>query len=256
MKQEFADWPCSVARAAGVFGDSWTLLILRDAMYGLTRYDEFQRSLHIARNTLSDRLGKLVDAGVMTKRFYQDNPPRYEYLLTEMGRDFFPVLAAMLSWGDKWLDGGGGAPVTLCHHGDGHGIVSRVICEQGGDPVGHEDIRFCVGPGYPDDVRPEICGAGSSRLRVRPGAARRPRVARGPARRAGAPAESSCRGIASLTSQTPSVTKRDAQRPPSGARLSPAPSTGAGARRLRRPDLAATHCGDRSPHGYSLSFSD
>jgi DNA-binding HxlR family transcriptional regulator len=54
MKQEFADWPCSVARAAGVFGDSWTLLILRDAMYGLTRYDEFQRSLHIARNTLSE----------------------------------------------------------------------------------------------------------------------------------------------------------------------------------------------------------
>ena len=169
MKHEFADWPCSVARAAGVFGDSWTLLILRDAMYGLTRYDEFQRSLHIARNTLSDRLGKLVDAGVMTKRFYQDNPPRYEYLLTEMGRDFFPVLAAMLSWGDKWLDGGGGAPVTLCHHGDGHGIVSRVICEQCGDPVGHEDIRFCVGPGYPDDVRPELDMR--SRLEPAPGAA-------------------------------------------------------------------------------------
>jgi DNA-binding HxlR family transcriptional regulator len=180
MKREFADWPCSVARAAGVFGDSWTLLILRDAMYGLTRYDEFQRSLHIARNTLSDRLGKLVDAGVMTKRFYQDNPPRYEYLVTEMGRDFFPVLAAMLSWGDKWLDGGGGAPVTLCHHGDGHGIVSRVICEQCGDPVGHEDIRFCVGPGYPDDVRPELDMR--SRLEPAPGAARGGEAAAGRAR--------------------------------------------------------------------------
>jgi DNA-binding HxlR family transcriptional regulator len=189
MKYEFADWPCSVARTAGVFGDSWTLLILRDAMYGLTRYDEFQRSLHIARNTLSDRLGKLVDAGVMTKRFYQDNPPRYEYLLTEMGRDFFPVLAAMLSWGDKWLDGGGGAPVTLCHHEDGHGIVSRVICEQCGDPVGHEDIRFCVGPGYPDDVRPELDMR--SRLEPVPGAARGGEAAAGrtrpanPGRRAG-----------------------------------------------------------------------
>ena len=184
MKHEFADWPCSVARAAGVFGDSWTLLILRDAMYGLTRYDEFQRSLRIARNTLSDRLGKLVDAGVMTKRFYQDNPPRYEYLLTEMGRDFFPVLAAMLSWGDKWLDGGGGAPVTLCHHGDGHGIVSRVICEQCGDPVGHEDIRFCVGPGYPDDVRPELDMR--SRLEQAPGAAQDGEAAAGraPAREA------------------------------------------------------------------------
>ena len=106
MNREFSEWPCSLARAVGVFGDSWTLLIVRDGLQGLTRFDEFQRSLNIARNTLSDRLGKLVDAGVMTKRFYQDNPPRYEYLLTDMGRDFFPVLAAMLSWGDKWLDDG------------------------------------------------------------------------------------------------------------------------------------------------------
>ena len=91
MKRGFSEWPCSLARAVEVFGDSWTLLIVRDGLQGLTRFDEFQRSLNVARNTLSDRLGKLVDAGVMTKRFYQDNPPRYEYLLTEMGRDFFPV---------------------------------------------------------------------------------------------------------------------------------------------------------------------
>jgi DNA-binding HxlR family transcriptional regulator len=69
MRQGFSDWPCSLARAVGVFGDSWTLLIVRDAMQGLTRFDEFQGSLHVARNTLSDRLGKLVDAGIMTKRF-------------------------------------------------------------------------------------------------------------------------------------------------------------------------------------------
>ena len=125
-------------------------------MQGLTRFDEFQRSLHVARNTLSDRLGKLVDAGVMTKRFYQDNPPRYEYLLTEMGRDFFPVLASMLAWGDKWLDDGGGAPVTLHHRNPGHKIASQVICAECGEPVEHADIQFCVGPGYPHDVRPEL----------------------------------------------------------------------------------------------------
>src|ERR1700689_3833881 len=159
MKNEFADGPRSGGGAPGVFGDSWTLLILRDAMYGLTRYDEFQRSLHVARNTLSDRLSKLVDTGVMTKRFYQDNPPRYEYLLTDMGRDFFPVLAAMLAWGDRWLDDGGGAPGTLRHHeGDGEGeheVVPEVICADCGKPVVHTGIQFCVGPGYPDDVRPE-----------------------------------------------------------------------------------------------------
>ena len=160
MNREFSEWPCSLARAVGVFGDSWTLLIVRDGLQGLTRFDEFQRSLNIARNTLSDRLGKLVDAGVMTKRFYQDNPPRYEYLLTDMGRDFFPVLAAMLSWGDKWLDDGGGAPVALRHdEGDGEGnheVVPEVICAECGKPVVHTGIQFCVGPGYPDDVRPEL----------------------------------------------------------------------------------------------------
>jgi DNA-binding HxlR family transcriptional regulator len=156
MKREFTAWPCSLARSVDVFGDAWTLLLVRDAMHGLSRFDEFQRSLHIARNTLSDRLGKLVDAGIMTKRFYQDNPPRYEYLLTEMGRDFFPVLAAMLAWGDKWLDGGAGAPVTLRHHAPGHSIVSQVICTECGDAVTHDDIQFCVGPGYPDDIDPEL----------------------------------------------------------------------------------------------------
>ena len=85
----------------------------------------------------------------MTKRFYQDNPPRYEYLLTEMGRDFFPVLAAMLSWGDKWLDDGGGAAVNLHHHKPGHTIVSQVVCGECGEPIVHADIEFCVGPVVP-----------------------------------------------------------------------------------------------------------
>jgi DNA-binding HxlR family transcriptional regulator len=156
VKREFAEWPCSLARAVDVFGDSWTLLIVRDALQGLTQFDEFQRSLNVARNTLSDRLGKLVEAGVMTKRLYQDNPPRNEYLLTAMGRDFFPVLASMLAWGDKWLDDGGGAPVTLHHHEPGHKIATEVICTVCGEPVVHSDIQFCVGPGYPVDVRSEL----------------------------------------------------------------------------------------------------
>jgi DNA-binding HxlR family transcriptional regulator len=174
VKSEFAEWPCSLARAVDVWGDSWTLLIVRDALQGLTRFDEFQRSLNVARNTLSDRLSKLVDAGVMTKRFYQDNPPRYEYLLTDKGRDFFPVLASMLAWGDKWLDDGGGAPVTLHHHEPGHRIATEVICTECGEPVVHSDIQFCVGPGYPDDVRPEL----DMRDRLAPAAAQSAEPAR------------------------------------------------------------------------------
>ena len=156
MKADFAEWPCSLARTVDVFGDSWTLLIVRDAAQGLTRFDEFQRSLNVARNTLSDRLGRLVDTGIMTKRFYQDNPPRYEYLLTDKGRDFFPVLTSMLAWGDRWLDGGAGAPVVLHHREPDHKIVPRVVCAECGEPVVHSDIHFHEGPGYPDDVRPEL----------------------------------------------------------------------------------------------------
>lgn len=156
MKREFSEWPCSVARAVEVFGDSWTILIYRDAAQGLSRFDEFQQSLNIARNTLSDRLAKLVEAGVMTKRFYQDNPPRYEYVLTEMGRDFFPALATIRAWGDKWLDGGAGAPITLHHHPYGHDLASQVVCAECGELVVHEDIEFRMGPGYPEDVRPEL----------------------------------------------------------------------------------------------------
>ncbi|AWB93731.1 winged helix-turn-helix transcriptional regulator [Aeromicrobium chenweiae] len=151
MSKDFSTWPCSLARSVEVFGDSWTVLIARDALQGLTRFDQFQRSLGIARNTLSDRLSKLVEAGFFEKRFYQDNPPRYEYVLTAMGRDFLPVLAALLAWGDTWLDGGAGAPVSLHHQTDHHRVVPTVICAECGQPIVHEDLQYCVGPGYPED---------------------------------------------------------------------------------------------------------
>lgn len=104
-------WPCSVARAAEVLGDVWPMVILRDSFHGVTKFDDFQKSLGIARNTLSNRLTEPVKAGVLTKEFYQDTPPRYEYLLTDMGHDLFPPIATILAWGDRWL--GDGPPVEL-----------------------------------------------------------------------------------------------------------------------------------------------
>lgn len=130
-------------------GDPWAPLILRELYHGVTRYDEFQRNLGIARNTLSDRLNKLVDGGLLAKRLYQDNPPRNEYLLTDMGRDFFPVLAALAAWGDRWLDGGAGAPVSLHHTTCGHDLLIDAICTDCGGSVSVDDIEFRVGPGYP-----------------------------------------------------------------------------------------------------------
>jgi DNA-binding HxlR family transcriptional regulator len=139
-----------------LIGDSWALLIMRELYYGFTKFDEFQKNLCIARNTLSDRLNRLVEGGVLTKRLYQDNPPRNEYLLTEMGREFFPVLAALTAWGDRWLDGGEGPPVTMHHTRCGHDLVIDATCSHCGESFSLDDIEFRVGPGYPAEVPEQV----------------------------------------------------------------------------------------------------
>lgn len=155
-RPDVSTWPCSVARATDIIGDSWSTLIMREAYYGSTRYDDFQRHLGLARNTLSDRLNKLVAAGVLTKRFYQDNPPRYEYLLTDMGHEFFPILAALARWGDRWLDRGKGKPVALLHTQCGHELEAEVICAHCGVPVTSDSVEFHIGHGYPAEVSEQL----------------------------------------------------------------------------------------------------
>ena len=150
--KSLGDWPCSVARVMDLMGDQWSPLIMREAFLGVTRYDDFQRNLGLARNTLSVRLNRLVAGGVLTKNLYQDNPPRNEYLLTDMGRDFFPVLSAIVSWGDRWLDSDQGAPMSLHHTTCGHDLGLNVICEHCGVSIEQPDVEFRIGPGYPDRV--------------------------------------------------------------------------------------------------------
>lgn len=93
---------CSVAQTLDVVGDPWTLLIVRDALFGITRFDEFRRSLGIPRATLTARLDTLVEHGAMERRRYQERPQRHEYVLTEKGRDLRRVIVSMLQWGDTW----------------------------------------------------------------------------------------------------------------------------------------------------------
>ena len=92
---------CPIARSLERIGEWWSILILRDAMAGLTRFDQFQKSLGIAPNMLTRRLGALVEAGLLERRRYSERPPRDEYVLTERGRDFRPVLWAILAWGNR-----------------------------------------------------------------------------------------------------------------------------------------------------------
>ncbi len=97
----FAAMSCPIARGLDRVGEWWSILILRDALQGLTRFDEFERSLGIAPNMLARRLAGLVDGGLMEKRAYSERPRRYDYVLTERGRDFREVVQALLAWGNR-----------------------------------------------------------------------------------------------------------------------------------------------------------
>src|ERR1700733_532902 len=101
QRKSFGDMQCPIARSLERVGEWWSILILRDAFHGLTRFDQFQRSLSIAPNMLTKRLNELVTAGLLERRLYNAHPPRYEYVLTEMGRDFRPVMIAMMAWGNR-----------------------------------------------------------------------------------------------------------------------------------------------------------
>ena len=102
-RTRFDDWPCPIARTTDLIGDWWTPLVMRQAFMGCRRFDEFQRSLGLSRAVLTDRLNRLVDEGMLTREPYDDRPVRHEYRLTDKGRAFYPVLAAMWRWGQDWL---------------------------------------------------------------------------------------------------------------------------------------------------------
>ena len=118
---------CSIARALEVIGDRWTILVLRDCFKGIRRFDEIRRDLDIARPVLADRLRRLVDHGVLEKRLYQERPNRYEYRLTQMGRELSPILVALMRWGDHYLAGEAGPPTLLVHKPCGHELLPGLL---------------------------------------------------------------------------------------------------------------------------------
>jgi DNA-binding HxlR family transcriptional regulator len=153
-RTEFASWPCSIARSVDLLGDWWTPLVLREAFLGVRRFDDMQRSLGIGRNVLTQRLKRLVGEGMLDRAQYQEKPDRYEYVLTDKGRDFYPVLAAMIAWGDRWLAGEEGPPIVLRHKACGHDMTAKVVCSECGEPIAARDVRARLGPGYPPDQAP------------------------------------------------------------------------------------------------------
>ena len=143
---DFAKMECSVARALDVIGDRWSLLILRDAFYGVRRFDDFQEDLGVARNILTDRLQKMVAHGVLDRVRYEDKPPRFEYRLTDKGRDLLPVVLTMMHWGDKWAQENDSAPVTLTHTTCGHQTEPVVVCSHCGEELVRHELRVAPLP--------------------------------------------------------------------------------------------------------------
>ena len=139
--------PCSVARTVSVIGDRWTLLVLRDCFLRVRRFEEFQTRLGITRHVLANRLRKLVQAGVLRKVAYQRRPLRQEYRLTDKGLDLFPVVLAIVHWGDMHLAGKRGRPVLHEHLGCGQHFDPVVTCSACKEAVAPRAVRVHPGPG-------------------------------------------------------------------------------------------------------------
>ncbi len=142
---------CSVAQCLEVVGEWWSMLIVRDAFLGVTRFDRFQERLGISRNVLNQRLARLVDQGIMEKVPYSDRPVRYDYRLTEKGRDLWPVITAMRQWGDRHA-APDGPPVRVVHRSCGRTSQAVYVCSECGEPLDSREVRVERGPGYRDEL--------------------------------------------------------------------------------------------------------
>jgi DNA-binding HxlR family transcriptional regulator len=131
---------CSVARTLEIVGEKWALLAVREVHLGNRRFDEIVRRTGAPRDTMAARLRTLVGAGILERRQYSEHPARFEYRLTQAGRDLHPVILTLMNWGDRYLAGPDGPPTVLEHHGD-HRLVAEVCCAECGEPVRTEDTR-------------------------------------------------------------------------------------------------------------------
>lgn len=155
--KSFAAMNCPIARTLDTVGEWWSILILRDAFHGLTRFEEFQRSLGISTNSLSRRLTTLVDAGLLERRPYSERPPRHEYVLTQRGRDFQPVLLTLAAWGRAHA-----APertrVVLVDTETGTPVDARVVDGNTGRRIGGEGYAYVPGPDADQRTRDRLSG--------------------------------------------------------------------------------------------------
>ncbi len=167
QRKSFGAMPCPIARSLERVGEWWSILILRDAFHGLTRFEQFQKNLGIAPNMLTRRLNALVEAGLLVRRRYNEHPPRDEYLLTERGRDFRPVLWALLAWGNKHFAPEG--PSVVIVDAETGAVADPVLVDRSsGRLLAEPAFRSAAAPAAPAANRPvrrsaAVAGKGAQR---------------------------------------------------------------------------------------------
>lgn len=151
--KSFSGMRCSMAGALDVVGDRWALLLIRDLMLGLRRYDELRASTGIPPATLAARLTHLVERGLVERVRYQERPPRDEYHLTDKGRDLWPITVALREWGDRWDASGFGVPMEMVDRDTGHPLRLSLVDAETGENVPIERATLRPGPDADDTVR-------------------------------------------------------------------------------------------------------
>ncbi|MGA7199814.1 winged helix-turn-helix transcriptional regulator [Roseiarcus sp.] len=162
QRTRFNSMDCPIARSLDRVGEWWSILILRDALGGMTRFEEFQKSLAIAPNMLTRRLTALVEAGMLEKRRYSTRPPRDEYVLTERGRDFRPVLLSLLAFGNRHF-APEGASVAIVDAKTGAPAEPLLIDRLTGRPLASPDYDLAAGPAATEATKARLA-ARSARL--------------------------------------------------------------------------------------------
>jgi DNA-binding HxlR family transcriptional regulator len=159
QRTSFAEAQCSVARTLDIIGDPWTPLVLRDVAIGISRFDAIHRNLGVSRKVLTQRLQSLVEHEIVSRTAYQDNPPRFDYTLTDKGQDLAMILLAFQSYGDRWIFGHGRAPVVWTHLTCGEQSNPVMCCDACGEQLRPGEAVPSPGPGFDPRAFPEITRA-------------------------------------------------------------------------------------------------
>lgn len=147
QRKSFDGMNCSIARSLEEIGEWWSLLIVREMTQGMNRFDQFQKELGIARNILTARLERLTELGIIERYPLLERANTDGYRLTKKGEDLYPVIVALMQWGDRWLSPGAKPPTALVEDSTGKPIETLAVRAQGGKPLTFHEVRYALGPG-------------------------------------------------------------------------------------------------------------